>query len=240
MKAIVTPERRNVNIHTIYLTSNTAGTGKDTVADMIENFIRDNAQMKDQPGVRIRRIVFAAAPAAAYMSIFNEGNYKFYKEDPVKREKLINFSLACKKIDVYTWARKSYARAWKHIFDHSMSFDSGDFSPKVIEPVDLFILFTDLRYQYELDYQEEFEFRHFSTAFIPHKNINFKLKEHYINIVNDNVEPIYDREEEFPPVDITSRNFYSIKNNGTLDDLEVACYEYCRDQLELSELQRTD
>lgn len=118
-------------ISLIFITSDSSGSGKDEVSEILVDKI-----IKNTNGVDFEVISLATPVILSYMNIYEEGRFDFYKIKPEKRKKLLEFSSLVKKDDNYVFLRKTESYINK-VIDQS----SGD---------GLFIIIPDCRYFYEI------------------------------------------------------------------------------------------
>lgn len=164
-------------------------------------------------GVAYDVMSFATPTILAYMALFDEPRFDFYKIHKNKRAKLLEFSLAMKKIDPFIFIRKTI-NTLRNIIDDAK--DSEE---------ELCVVIPDCRYWYEID-------QIFDTGLIDHF--------YCINVIRnvDGVEDYADREHQFMPPDkqifttVTKGLWIDFENDSSIDSLEPKVDTFFK-QLEL-------
>lgn len=121
------------NVTVCFLIAEKNSSGKDEVADYLLEFLR-----KDNMSFDV--LSFATPVIQAYMGVYDEHRFDFYKKHPHKRDHLLEFSTFAKRDDTHLFVRKS-----------------ANFINKIIDSVENihFILIPDCRYFFEMLFLKE-------------------------------------------------------------------------------------
>lgn len=183
-------------IHGIFVSSKKHGVGKDTFARLL-------MELLDLKHISYDVVSFASPVIIAYMQLYDEARFDFYKIHPEKRKKLLQFSNAVKKLDSEVFIRKSC-----QVIDSYIKKD---------EHREHVIIMPDSRYMFESIY-----LRHNS------KITDFSCANIYQDF-NKN-EDYEDREPEYEPINkekflaYTQGKWIDTCNNGTLGELRTSVH----------------
>ena len=187
-------------IYGVFVSSKKHGVGKDTFATLLAEYLREKNISYD--------IVSLATPVlTAYMNLYDEARFDFYKIHPEKRDKLLQFSSAVKKLDSEVFIRKSC-----HAIDRYIDL-SETYKHVVIIP--------DSRYMFEAIY-----LRHNSK-------INDFISANIYQDFNIN-EEYKDRESQYEPIGeerflaYTQGQWRNIRNSGTMGELRSQVRTFCK------------
>lgn len=185
-----------------FLIADKNSSGKDEVSDYLVDFLR-------QDNISFDVMSFATPVIQAYMGVYDEHRFDFYKKHPHKRDHLLEFSSFAKRDDPHLFVRKS-----------------ANFINKIIDTSNdnHVIIIPDCRYFFEMFFLKE------------HCDIsNFVC----INVRRDmkNIEAFADRESQYeiPTMDkfIEQINgtWINLDNNAELIDLRLKSFKIYRNNI---------
>lgn len=185
-----------------FLIAEKNSSGKDEAADNLVSFL-------GQDDIEFDVVSFSTPVIQAYMGVFDEHRFDFYKKHPHKRDHLLEFSTFAKRNDKHIFVRKT-----------------ANFINKIIDRCTdrHVIIIPDCRHLFEMQFLKE------------HCNISEFM---CINVSRDSIAvvPYADREPQYEVpthdkfIDEIGDKWFDVKNNDTLLFLRSEIFNIYRNNI---------